>query len=397
MTERLLELLLLSIDRGTFKKAVFSKNFDPMNEKTVLSLLQIGTKPTLQAETFRKDHKAVQENFAPSDREKLTALISSCRQVNLISSVGECELRTSKSGTATLIGGEKLFRSLSASERVDVVLRANDRKKERILTGEEPFLRYLGVSDENGRVKDKKQAKFRQINRFLELIRDCLPYLPSEGKLRICDLCCGKSYLSFATYHYFANLLGREVEMTGVDLKEDVMQSCNRVAEELGFSGLHFFCRDISAYEVEGPVHLVLSLHACDIATDYVLSFATRNRADVILSTPCCHHELNRELSCETLSFLSGYSMLRQKFCDAATDALRLKYLEACGYDVAALELIDPEETPKNIMLRGLKRKNFDPVSKEFEQKRKEYLEARRFLTGGSDRVQSILFPFEKE
>ena len=246
-------------------------------------------------------------------------------------------------------------------------------------------MRLLDVSDETGRIKDKKQSKFRQINRFLELIRDCLGHLPSEGTLRICDLCCGKSYLSFAAYHYFANVLGRSVCMTGVDLKPDVVEYCNSVAKRLGFDGLEFICGDVGKYDTEDHVHLVISLHACDIATDLVLNRAVAWGTDVILSTPCCHHEMNHTLNCEALSFIADHSMLRQKLCDAATDALRLKRLEANGYAVCTMELIDPEETPKNIMLRALKKRGFDLNSKEAMRYREEYLAAKRFLVGDAD------------
>ena len=216
----------------------------------------------------------------------------------------------------------------------------------------------------------------------MEFIRDCLDALPGEGALRICDLCCGKSYLSFAAYHYFANVLKREVRMTGVDLKPDVVENCNAAAKKLGFDGLEFFCMDVAKYQVPEPVHLVISLHACDIATDLVLNKALEWKADVILSTPCCHHEMNHTLNCSALSFIADHSMLRQKLCDAATDALRLKRLEMNGYEVAALELIDPEETPKNIMLRALRKKNFDPNSEKAKRLCAEYEAAKAFLVG---------------
>ena len=388
----LLDLLLAAFEKQALSKAVFSKPFDKTQVKTVLSPRAIGGKLVLQAETFLADNKAVHENIAPEDRARLGELIAAHGQVNLITSAGECELRRSKSGKVTLIGGEKLHRALSGGEPPRVPVAGNDRQKARILSGSEPFLRLLGVSDENGRVYDKKQAKFRQINRFLELIRDCLPYLPKEGPLRICDLCCGKSYLSFAAYHYFANILGREVNMTGVDLKPDVIEFCNAAAKSLGFAGLEFRFGNVATYEAGEHVHLVLSLHACDTATDLVLSRAVAFGADVILSTPCCHHELNHNLDCPALGFLSEYSMLRQKFCDAATDALRLKYLEACGCTVAALELIDPEETPKNILLRGLRRKDFDPAGAEAKALWANYRSAKTFLAG-ENHVQKALSP----
>jgi len=173
------------------------------------------------------------------------------------------------------------------------------------------------------------------------------------------------------------------VRMTGVDLKPDVVAHCNRVAAELGFDGLEFLCGDVGTYDAGEHVHLVISLHACDTATDLVLERAMHWGADVILSTPCCHHELNHTLNCPTLAFIAEHSMLRQKLCDAATDALRLKLLESNGYAVTALELIDPEETPKNIMLRALRLPDFDPASDLAARLREEYSEARRFLLGG--------------
>ena len=386
-------LLLLSLEREALRKAVFSKPTDPDDLRTVLTPRRIRGTVVLQAETFRADNKALHENIPPENVSRLETLFASHGQVNLITSAGDCEIRTSRSGKRVTLGGDKLLRALSAGVAPKIAIGENNREKQYILSGNEPFLKLLDVSDDNGRVRDKKQPKFRQINRFLELIRDCLPALPADGPLRICDLCCGKSYLSFACYHYFANVLGREVRMTGVDLKPDVIAHCADVARTLGFDGLEFLQGDVSRYDAGEHVHLVISLHACDVATDLVLERAVRWGADVILSTPCCHHELNHALNCPPLEFLSAHSMLRQKFCDAATDALRLKYLESKGYAVAALELIDPEETPKNIMLRGLKRPDFRPDSPEAKRAAEDYLAAKRFLTGDRTDVQKALLP----
>ena len=384
-------LILSAFAKEAFLKAVFSKPADASLIRTVLTPRKIGDRVVLQAETFHADHKATHENITPGTADRREDLAAAHRQINLFTTVGDCEIRRSTGGKVTLIGGEKLLRALESPAPPRVSVASNNREKAHILSGSEPFLAALGISEKSGRVKDKKQAKFRQINRFLELIRDCLPALPAEGTLRVCDLCCGKSYLSFATYHYFANILGRTVEMTGVDLKPDVTASCDKVARDLGFKGLSFQCGDVSRFDPGSHVHLVLSLHACDIATDLVLSNAVRWKADVILSTPCCHHELNHTLRCPELSFVSDYSMLRQKFCDAATDALRLKFLEASGYRVAALELIDPEETPKNILLRGVRRPDFDPSSPAAAGARDAYLAAKRFLVGENDDVQKVL------
>ena len=382
ITARMGELLSTAAVGGTLKKAVLSKPDDKAVVRCVVTLRKIGKSVMLQAETFCSDNKALHENIASDNVDRLTNLISGFAQVNLLTTVGDCELRRSKSGKCVILGEGKIARALQSERTPSAVIEDNNRSKKRILSGNEEFLRLLDVSDATGRVRDKKQSKFRQINRFLELIRDCLPQLPVEGEIRICDLCCGKSYLSFAVYHYFANVLGRRVRMTGVDLKPDVVAHCNDVAKKLRFEGLEFLCGDINEYRVEEKVHLVISLHACDTATDLVLGKAMDWNADVILSTPCCHHELNHTLNCAPLAFIAEHSMLRQKLCDAATDALRLKLLEANGYSVCALELIDPEETPKNIMLRALRRLNFDPASAEAHRLREEYDRAKAFLLG---------------
>ncbi len=378
-------LMLTAAQKGLLKKATLSKPDDKSIVRTVLTRRLVSGREQIQAESFCADNKARHCNYALDDLAGLGDLLAGYAQVNLVTTVGACELRRSKGGKITLGGTEKLKRAMETEDAPQAKMEGNNREKSYILRGDEPFLKLLDVSDERGRVRDKKQSKFRQINRFLELIRDCLPHLAGEGTLRICDLCCGKSYLSFAAYHYFANVLGRDVRMTGVDLKPDVISYCNEVAQKLHFDGLEFLCGDIKEYNTEGHVDLVISLHACDLATDLVLGKALEWRADVILSTPCCHHEMNHTVQCEALSFITEHSMLRQKLCDAATDALRLKHLEAHGYAVAALELIDPEETPKNIMLRALRRPHFDPTSPAARALQEEYLAAKRFLVGDAD------------
>lgn len=378
--QRILDLLLLAANQKQFRKAVLSKPADQTIQKVVLTLRQNEKGLFLQAETFHKDHKVTHKNYPleSTHAEDLYSLAASFGQINLICTCGECEYKKASSGKTVLLGGDRLEKALgTATEQVD--LTANNRKKQYILTGAEPFLQLLGVSDSNGRVYDRKQAKFRQINRFLELIRDVEDHLP-KGELRICDLCCGKSYLSFAVYHYFANIKQCRVSMTGVDLKPDVIEHCSQIAAKLNFDGLEFLCGDIRAYTPQVLPSLVISLHACDFATDYVLTRAADWGTDVILSTPCCHHELNHTISCPELSFITDYSMLRQKLCDAATDALRLCRLEAQGYSTVALELIDPDETPKNIMLRAIRKQGFDPNSAAAKQALERYQQAKAFL-----------------
>ena len=381
--QELCEIITLAASKGALRKAVFSKSTDKTLVKAVVSVISLGGELCLQAEYFHKDNKATHKNASLSGNAQtlLSDMAESFSQVNVITTLGECEHKVSKGGRSVLLGGDKLIKKLEAAETSPQKISTNNREKNYILDGSEQFLKRLGVSDINGRVYDKKRSKFRQINRFLELVRDIEDKLP-HGELHICDLCCGKSYLSFAVYHYFANVKKYSVHMTGIDLKPDVISYCSEVARDLGFDGLEFICGDIKEYTPDKKPSLVISLHACDIATDIVLTSAAEWQADVILSTPCCHHELNHSINCEELSFITDYSMLRQKLCDAATDALRLKRLEAAGYTTAALELIDPDETPKNIMLRAVRKKNFDPNSAAAKRAMEEYLAAKRFLCG---------------
>lgn len=385
---KICELILLSAGSRRLKKAVLSKPADKTLLRSVLTLRAIGGRPALQAELFHKDNKVTHKNFAldSTDADALSEFACSYSQINLICEGAECEYRRASSGKTVVLGDKKLRALIDSAESGagGSEIEDNNRKKKYILDGSEPFLFELGVADSNGRVYDKKQSKFRQINRFLEIIRDAEDKLPRD-EIRICDLCCGKSYLSFAAYHYFANVRKMKVSMSGVDLKPDVVEHCNATARTLGFDGLEFICMDINDYSPEVLPSLVISLHACDVATDIVLVKAAEWRTDVILSTPCCHHELNHNIDCEPLSFITEHSMLRQKLCDAATDALRLCRLEAEGYTTSTVELIDPNETPKNVMLRAFRKKSFDENSKEAAEARERYLAAKKFLCGERD------------
>ncbi len=285
----------------------------------------------------------------------------------------------SRGGKEKLIGENKVREKLKSGNYVATADLENNKQKNYILSGHEDFLKKLGVSDESGRIRDKMQAKFRQINRFVEHIEAVKDKLPND-EINIYDLCCGKSYLSFAVYHYFKNVRKMNVNMICIDLKADVIEYCSNLADRIGFDKMEFICGDIMAYDMKHKPHLVISLHACDIATDIVLNKASESGADVILSTPCCHHELNHKLNCKALDFVAKHSMLRQKMCDALTDALRLLKLESLGYRVDALELIDPEDTPKNIMLRAIKKKKTD--KDKLEQCKIEYERIKSFLLG---------------
>ena len=381
-SEKLISLSALVVELfnlQALKKIVLSKPLADDEIKSVLSPKAISGKRVLQLETFSKDNKAYHRNIKSDHEKELLTLFLGYMQINVVTTAGDVQYMCSKSGKETLLGDKKVKDSISKGNSYQIVSEGNNAKKQYILKGDEDFLKKLGVSDENGRVRDKMQAKFRQINKFVEHIESVLDKLPQDN-INIYDLCCGKSYLSFAVYHYFKNVLKMNVNMVCVDLKDDVIEYCSNLAKRIGFDDMEFVCGDIIAYDMKYKPHLVISLHACDIATDIVLNKASENGAAVILSTPCCHHELNHKLNCPTLEFVARHSMLRQKMCDALTDALRLLKLESCGYRVDALELIDPEDTPKNIMLRAIKKKKLD-TSKQ-EELKKKYEETRRFLLG---------------
>lgn len=236
---------------------------------------------------------------------------------------------------------------------------AHNREKNYILPQEEPvpFLVALGVQTAQGKVVHAKYDKFRQINRYLEFVRDILPYLPNNGKtLRIVDFGCGKSYLTFALYYYLKVMQNYNISVTGLDLKQDVIEKCQALADKLEYNGLKFLVGDIGSYHGTKEADMVVTLHACDTATDYALAKAVKWNAKVILSVPCCQHELNRQISCAALKPVLQYGIIKERMAALITDALRANLLEEQGYDTQLLEFIDMEHTPKNILIRAVKR-----------------------------------------
>lgn len=356
----LLDLFAGAAQRAFLKKAVLSKPADNQILRTVAKLFDKDGKTFLQFEILKSDNKVIHKNIAVDDRTSLGEFIFTYMQIDLIGDGAETEYRRSKSGNEVILGGRKFVSALqNYGKKIEIA--AHNRKKSYALDGGEPFLFALGISDKNGRVYDKKQAKFRQINRFIEHLADVVPHLPADGVLNVLDLCCGKSYLTFAVYHYLTVVLHREVSMTGIDLKADTIAFCTKTAEALGYDGLKFYAENIDDFAYASPIHLVVSLHACDIATDIVLSKAIALGAKVILSTPCCQKELLQNLSTNEFAFITQYPILKKKLCDALTDALRLSRLEANGYDAVAVEFTDPEDTPKNILLRAVLKRKPDP------------------------------------
>ena len=370
MTENELNARLKSeaetaITNRTLKKAVMSRPRSKENVKTVLTAFEKLGDIFFKSEAFMKDGKNIQKILTKA--EALDFISRSApkeyKQINLIAEGQAFEVIISDKGKFRFTG------SLEGAKPVSLAL-SQDKKKSYIITPETDgeFLYELGITDKTGRIHDKKQSKFRQINKFLEQIEAVLPSLLKEGTLHICDLCCGKSYLTFAVYRYFTHHRGRDVDMLGIDLKKDVIEYCSSVAARLGYGGMRFECGDVSAFSPDTPPDLMISLHACDVATDFALAGAVKSGAKVILSTPCCQHQFNSEMRCDTLSFLTEHSILKQKLAAAATDALRAKLLEIYGYKVTVCELIDPEETPKNVLIRAIKIKRGSDIKALTEQ-----------------------------
>jgi hypothetical protein len=238
---------------------------------------------------------------------------------------------------------------------------AHDRTKRRILPEgvPAPFLVELGVMTAEGKVRAQRYDKFRQVNRFLELVEDVLPSLP-DGPLRIVDFGSGKSYLTFALHHLLTVVHERDVDIVGLDLKADVVEHCESLARTLDARGLRFEVGDIAGYAALAGVDLVVSLHACDTATDDALDRAVRAGAPVILAVPCCQHELLSQLESPALAPLLRHGTLRERFAAEVTDAARAQLLGAVGYDVQVLEFIELEHTPKNVLLRAVARPGRD-------------------------------------
>lgn len=237
-----------------------------------------------------------------------------------------------------------------------VQILAHNRVKQYILMEGTPvpFLVDLGVMNKEGKIHRPSYDKFKQINRFLEFIEDILPALSREREVTILDFGCGKSYLTFAMYYYLKELKKYDVHIIGLDLKEDVIRKCNGLAEKYGYEKLHFLCGDIAEYEGVQKVDMVVTLHACDKATDYALAKAVEWDAQVILSVPCCQHELNDQIQNKLLSPVLKYGLLKERMSALLTDGIRAELLESKGYSTQILEFIDMEHTPKNLLIRAV-------------------------------------------
>lgn len=309
-----------------------------------------GDKLIFQLESF-SGNQAFHKNVEASEAVDLILThMENMKQMQLETRTEIYTVLVSKKGKITI----KKKMQKCQKEAADL---SHNRKKRYVLEEGRvvPFLRDLGVMTEEGKIVHARFDKFKQINRFLEFIEDILPQLDKGRELTILDFGCGKSYLTFAMYYYLHELQGYDIRIIGLDLKKDVIGHCNELAEKYGYEKLRFLEGNIADYTGVDKVDMVVTLHACDTATDFALAKAIGWDAKVILSVPCCQHELNRQIESEVLSPVLKYGLIKERMAALITDALRAEYLEQEGYDAQILEFIDMEHTPKNILIRAVK------------------------------------------
>lgn len=314
--------------------------------------------------------KVLHSNHSAADVKKkiIDYMTEDFKQAQINMTDAAATILSSKSKTLTCkykkAGQLKVQRDLS-----------HNRTKKYIIQEGKPvaFMIDLGVMGQDGKIIRTRYDKFRQINRFLEYIEDILPKLDKERELTIIDFGCGKSYLTFAMYYYLKELKGYNIRIIGLDLKADVIEHCNELRTRYGYDKLDFYVGDIATYKDVDKVDMVVTLHACDIATDYALAKAVKWGAEVILSVPYCQHEANRTIKSDILSPVMDYGILKERMAAIVTDAARAKLLTANGYDTQILEFIDMEHTPKNLLIRAVKGGKEDISARE---KTKDMLEA---------------------
>lgn len=330
------------------------------------------------------------KNITPGEvaEEAFDLAASKFKQINIITADEEIQVLANKPEKP------RITRTCILHDAPDL---SHDKKKNYVIPEGSPcdFLIHLGVMDEKGKVYKKHYSKFRQINRFLEIVDDVSPYLLKNAfsgveninsekdidiepkPLRIIDFGCGKAYLTFALYYYFVKQKNIPCRITGLDLKDDVIKFCQKTADEIGYDGLEFQTGDIADYS-DDAADMVVTLHACDTATDYALINAVKWDTEVILSVPCCQHELFRQIKNEVSAPMLKHGIIKDKFTELLTDGLRGLKLESKGYDVAMIEFTSLEHTSKNIMIKAVKARRPDDkrslkAAEEYEKLKKEY------------------------
>ncbi|MEV9642006.1 SAM-dependent methyltransferase [Mammaliicoccus sciuri] len=347
--DEVLELLQRRMTDGTFIRATISRPRLKSNEIKRIKLKPLELKGEFYIQ-FEYQHERIlkHENVALGEiQQPLRHALEHYKQFHIELTDETIQIQLSKKMKVSI---KRIF--LDTEKTVDY---AHNRKKHYALTEGTPypFLVRLGVQTPEGKVKNQKHDKFRQINRFVELIDDTLSYLPKDRTIRILDFGSGKSYLTFALYHYLRIEKGLDIRVTGLDLKKEVIEECQEIARDLQYDQLEFLVGDINEYEGDTAVDMVVTLHACDVATDMALAKAVTWGASVILSVPCCQHELFSQLEAPALDVMLQHGLVKERFAALATDSIRAELLSLVGYEAQLVEFIDMEHTPKNILIRA--------------------------------------------
>ena len=374
--ETLTQILSSAIESEKLNKIIFSGKRKKSIEYSKVTVRPITLKGEYmyQAE-YHFDKKVTHKNIPYYETVDfaLDAINTDFKQINILTEEEDIQILASKPDKP------KVIRRKNDKPRTRGDL-SHDRKKHYLIKDNEPcdFLIHLGVMSPEGKVVKKHYSKFRQINRFLEIADACFDELPKNGTVRIVDFGCGKSYLTFALYHYLKIIRGRNVKITGLDLKEDVIDFCNKTAKELGYDGLDFITGDIADYDTD-KADMVVTLHACDTATDFALINAVRWDKRVILSVPCCQHELFSQIKNSINEPMLKHGIIKDKFTELLTDSLRGLRLESCGYRVNMMEFTSLEHTSKNIMIKAVRAEN--PNTDSMQRALKEYEEIKSFYS----------------
>ena len=359
------------------------KDKNQKNEKVKIDTILIKDKPILQFATYT-DKQVFHKNVEESQVNELilSLLNNEFNNLELTTEDYIYSYRITQKG--------KVLSNKRKTKEVSLVPISHNKKKNYILEDGTlvPALVDLGIQMPDGKVTKAGYDKFKQINRFLEIIDDCIS---EEKHLNIIDFGCGKSYLTFILYYYFVEIKKMDVNITGLDLKEDVIDHCNEIAEKYGYSKLKFYKGDIAKYKEKNDIDMIVTLHACDTATDYALYHAITMNVKYIFSVPCCQHEINLELDSKNLHIINKFGILKDRFSALLTDAIRANILQYYGYKTNVMEFVDFENSPKILLIRAVKTNN------SLNPKIKEEIDAILREYNISQKLYSLLFTKEEQ
>jgi SAM-dependent methyltransferase len=346
------EILKQSISENNCIKIVLSKKRPDSDQvASKINIRPIELKGNLcYQKTSQIKKQSIHENFSPVEMasDVLDLFENHFLNCHLFTTAADYEIRhKKKDGIHINQSKPTLKQSIEPHNKIRQYIIPDDTPCQ--------FLIEVGIMTAEGKVRKSRYSKFRQINRYLELVSDTVPFLPENETIRVIDFGCGKSYLTFALHYYLTDILNRKVQIIGLDWNEHVIRECEKIANKLNITDIHFQTGDIGHFKNSDPVHLAVSLHACDTATDLALAHAISWKTDVILAVPCCQHELFSQISHSQLAPILDHGILRERYSSLATDALRANLMEICGYNTQVIEFIDMEHTAKNVLIRSIR------------------------------------------